>query len=54
LHDPAQIEGWRREYQFHLALLVPGTPFDQHLRQASGWTLVRATRAANLYRYEEP
>jgi hypothetical protein len=52
--DPARIEGWQREYQFQLALLVPGTPFDQYLRHANGWTLVRETRAANLYRHAGP
>ncbi len=53
--DPAQLADWQRDYQFELALLVPGTPFDQYVRQATdSWTLVRETTTANLYRHKEP
>jgi hypothetical protein len=53
-HDPARMDSWQHEYQFQLALLIPGSSFDQYARQAADrWTLVRETNAANLYRHKE-
>jgi hypothetical protein len=48
--DPGQLDRWAREFGFDLALIATGSGFDRHLRQAGGWTLVRETEAACLYR----
>jgi len=48
--DPAQVDAWQRQYSFDIALVRPGTGFDRYLSTASGWTLVRRTDAAVLYR----
>jgi hypothetical protein len=55
LLEPSQMDDWQQEYQFQLALLVPGSPFDRYARDATdSWTLVRETQTANLYRHKEP
>jgi hypothetical protein len=48
--DPARVDRWANEYGFDLALAATGSGFDRYLRQARGWTLVRETEAACLYR----
>jgi hypothetical protein len=49
-HDPAQLDRWARDYGFDLALTANGSGFDRYLRYARGWTLVKETEAACLYR----
>jgi hypothetical protein len=49
-HDPARLDRWARDYGFDLALTAAGSGFDGYLLQAPGWTLVRETVAACLYR----
>jgi hypothetical protein len=49
-HDPARVERWASESGFDLALTATGSGFDRYLRQAHGWTLVRETEPACLYR----
>jgi hypothetical protein len=49
-HDPAQLDRWASDYGFDLALTAPGSGFDRYLRRPRGWTLVRETEAACLYR----
>jgi hypothetical protein len=49
-HEPAQIDRWAARYGFQLALTQTGSGFDCYLRTAPGWTLVRATSPASLYR----
>jgi hypothetical protein len=48
--DPARVDRWANDYGFDLALAATGSGFDRYLRQARGWTLVRETVAASLYR----
>jgi len=48
--DPAQVDRWARDFGFELALTATGSAFDRYLRQARGWTPVRETEAASLYR----
>jgi hypothetical protein len=48
--DPARVDRWANDYGFDLALAATGSGFDRYLRQARGWTLVRETEAACLYR----
>ncbi len=48
--DPARLDRWAREFGFELALTATGSAFDRYLRRARGWTLVRETEAASLYR----
>jgi hypothetical protein len=49
-HHPERIEEWAREYRFDRALVIPDSVFDRYLRTASGWTAVRRTAGAVLYR----
>jgi hypothetical protein len=48
--DPARIERWAWDYGFDRALTQKGSGFDRYLRRAPGWTLVRETEVASLYR----
>ncbi len=48
--DPAQVDRWARDFGFELALTATGSTFDRYLHRAPGWTLVRETEAASLYR----
>jgi hypothetical protein len=50
--DPAQLDGWRRQYGFGYALVQTGGPFDHYLADAAGWSLVERSPAATLYRHE--
>lgn len=49
-HDPGQLDLWANAYGFELALTQTGSGFDRYLQTAPGWTLVRATAPASLYR----
>ena len=49
--DPAQIDWWQQQYGFGHALVEPGCPFDRYLSTAAGWSIVRRSRAAALYRH---
>lgn len=48
--DPAQLDRWAHDFGFELALTATGSAFDRYLRHAGGWSLVRETAAASLYR----
>ncbi len=48
--DPAEVERWARDFGFDLAVTATGSAFDGYLREANGWTQVRKTEAASLYR----
>jgi hypothetical protein len=50
LQDPAQIDQWADQYGFETALIRTDSPFDVYLQHASGWSMVRRTEAATLYR----
>jgi hypothetical protein len=47
--DPTQIDHWQQQYRFDLALVMADSKFDQHLRNASDWTMLRQTEPATLY-----
>jgi hypothetical protein len=49
-HHPEQIEQWTREYGFDHALVIPDSVLDRYLQKADGWTEVRRTPGAALYR----
>jgi hypothetical protein len=51
-HHPEQIEVWADRYHFEWALVAPSLDagFDGYLSQAQGWTTVKRTDAAVLYR----
>ncbi len=49
-HEPARLDRWAARYGFQFALTQAGSGFDRYLRTAPGWTLVRATPPASLYR----
>jgi hypothetical protein len=48
--NPAQIEAWAARYGFETALVQTNSPFDVYLQGTSGWSMVRRTEAATLYR----
>jgi hypothetical protein len=48
--DPRQIEAWRRQYHFDLALVESGSPLDRYLDSNGRWTLVRRSGPAALWR----
>jgi hypothetical protein len=49
-HHPERVEEWAREYGFDRALVIPASAFDRYLQTAGGWSEVRRTRGAVLYR----
>ena len=48
--DPARVDRWARESGLDLALTATDSVFDRYLRDADGWTLIRRTEPASLYR----
>jgi hypothetical protein len=50
LQDPPRIEAWVARYGFETALVQTDSAFDQYFQSASGWSMVRRTEAATLYR----
>jgi hypothetical protein len=48
---PEQIEQWADQYGFDRALVVPNTMMDDYLAHAPGWTVLRRTSTAVLYRH---
>jgi hypothetical protein len=48
--DTAQLDRWRRQYGFRYALVETGINFDRRLEDSEGWTRLRRTPAATLYR----
>jgi hypothetical protein len=49
-HHPEWIEDWAGRYGFDQALVIPDSAFDGYLREAKGWSEVRRTAGAVLYR----
>ena len=50
--DPAQIDHWRRQYGFAYALVQTGEPFDRYLSKSAGWSLMKRSSVATLYRHK--
>ena len=50
--EPAQIDRWQQQYDFHYALVRTGEPLDRYLSKSAGWRLVKRCTAASLYRQE--
>lgn len=48
--DPLQLEVWATRYGIQYALTVTNSPLDRYLQGACGWTLIKRTQAATLYR----
>lgn len=50
--EPQKVEAWSRDpvYGFEFALVHSGTSFDDYLRKAPGWAVIRRTETATLYR----
>jgi hypothetical protein len=48
--QPERIDEWAVKYQFDLAMVRRGTPFDRHLRQSRNWRPIGESAAASLYR----
>lgn len=46
---PEMIDCWARQYGFHAALTITGSPIDGYLRQAPDWEVVRQTMTATFY-----
>lgn len=49
LRAPGQVDKWAEEYHFELALVIPDSSFDRHLRDAEQWQRLGESKAANLY-----
>ena len=50
--DPGQIDRWREQYGFGYALVRTGDPFDRYLSDSAGWSLMKRSPAATLYRHK--
>jgi hypothetical protein len=50
--DPAQIDRWRREYGFDYAFVQTGEPFDRYLSKSAGWSPMKRSSVATLYRHK--
>jgi hypothetical protein len=50
LEDPTQIQLWVDQYGFEAALIQTDSEFDLYFQHANGWSMVRRTQAATLYR----
>lgn len=48
--DPALMNGWLSEYQIAYVLVHTGSGFDRHMTHQPGWSVVRQSKAATLYR----
>jgi hypothetical protein len=48
--EPSQFEEWARRYQFNIALTKSESSYNGYLNQAQGWSIVKRTSAAILYR----
>jgi len=48
--EASQFEDWAVRYGFKLALTQNGSRYDKYLKKANGWTIVRQTKPATLYK----
>jgi hypothetical protein len=51
--DPGQLDAWRRQYHFDFALVASGSPLDCYLNASGGWSLVRRSGPAALWRLRD-
>jgi hypothetical protein len=47
---PERVDAWAEQYRLDWALVKAGSGFDRYLRRAPGWSLIRRSPAASLYR----
>ena len=48
--EPSRFEDWQERYGFDMALTEAGSSFDRYLKRVMGWSVVKQTSAATLYR----